>query len=165
MERYDDAWVKKLADDARRKGGLVTSRFEDCKTVFDVLEVLDEIMWVLPKEERAKPKLPARSPLTADELRRLMPGVPDPALAALVLRAQLIAHPDHWRPRLVVNNPGVDASSSKLSAKQLRQAISLGAQMAKADALLMLARKARQVAEHDRRRPRLVWDRGRGIIE
>ena len=113
------------------------------------------------EEERAKAKLPARSPLTADELRRLIPGAPDTALAALVLRAQLIAHPDHWRPRLVVNNPRGDASSSKLSAKQLRQAISLGVKMAEADALLMLKRKARQVAELDRRRLRLVCDRDR----
>jgi hypothetical protein len=52
MTRYDDAWVKELADDARRRGGLVTSRFEDCKTLLDVLEVLDEIMWILPPEER-----------------------------------------------------------------------------------------------------------------
>ena len=54
MKRYDDAWVKELADDARRRGGLVTSRFEDCKTVLDVLEALDEIMYVgiLPPEER-----------------------------------------------------------------------------------------------------------------
>jgi hypothetical protein len=103
MERYDDAWVRKMAAEEARKGGLVGSRFAECKTVFDVIEVLDEICWVLPKEERAKAKLPA-SKLTADELRRLIPGAPDTALAALVLKAQLIAHPDHWRPRLVVDN-------------------------------------------------------------
>jgi hypothetical protein len=50
-------------------------------------------------------------------------------------------------------------SQAKLSAKQLRQAIQLGTQLAESDALARLAAKARQLAEHDRRRPRLVWDR------
>ena len=56
-------------------------------------------------------------------------------------------------------------SEAKLTAKDLREAISLGVKMAEADALLMLERKARQVAELDRRRPRLAWDRDRGYIE
>jgi hypothetical protein len=59
---------------------------------------------------------------------------------------------------LVVNNSRVDASSSKLTAKDLREAISLGTQMAESDAFARLAAKARQLAEHDRRRPRLVID-------
>jgi hypothetical protein len=52
-------------------------------------------------------------------------------------------------------------SETKLTDKQMRQAISLGAKMAEANALLMLAMKARQLAELDRRRRglRLVWDR------
>jgi hypothetical protein len=104
MERYDDAWVRKMAaEEARKGGGLVSSRFAECKTVLDVIEVLDEILWVVPKEERA-------------------------------------------------------SEPSKLTDKQMRQAISLGSQMASNEAQLMLALKAKQVAEHDRRRPRLVID-------
>ena len=57
----------------------------------------------------------------------------------------------------VVRRP--NTPTADLSAKQLRQAISLGSQMAERDALLMLAMKARQVAAHDRRRPRLVYSR------
>jgi hypothetical protein len=72
------------------------------------------------------------------------------------------------RLRAVLRRPNTtlrSASSSKLSARELRQAISLGSQMASSGALAMLAMKARQVAERDRRRPRLVWDRDRGYIE
>lgn len=70
------------------------------------------------------------------------------------------AKPPASSPKLTADeNPRVDASSSKLSAKQLRQAISLGSQMASNEAQLMLALKAKQVAELDRRRPHLVWDR------
>jgi hypothetical protein len=107
MERYDDAWVRKMAaEEARKGGGLVSSRFAECKTVFDVFEVLDEILWVPPKEQRA-------------------------------------------------------SEPSKLTDKQMREAISLGSQMASNEAQLMLAMKARQLAENDRRRPRLVYDRDR----
>ena len=172
---------------------------EKWRRLVEAFEWLEDHCWVLPPEEQAKAKLPARSPLTADELRRLMPGVPDTALAALVTRAQLIAHPDHWRPRLVVNNEQkaagtlaketrgagygrgkikprpkernladqgvdknlVDASSSKLTAHQLREAIRLGVKMAEEAALFQLTMKAKQVAELDRQRRglRLVWDR------
>ena len=121
MERYDDAWVRKMAAEEARKGGLVSRRFAECKNVFDVLEVLDEILWVVPKEET-----PSAPP----------PPEPKPT--------------DTLAP---------SASSSRLSAKQLRQAISLGSQMASSNAQLMLAMKAKQLAELDRRRPRLVWDR------
>jgi hypothetical protein len=55
--------------------------------------------------------------------------------------------------------------SSKLTANELREAIRLGVKMAEHEALLKLTLKARQVAEHDWRRPRLVWDRDRGNIE
>jgi hypothetical protein len=121
MERYDDAWVRKMAaEEARKGGGLVSSRFADCKDVLDVLEVLDEILWVLPKAERAS-----------------APPPPEPKPTA---------------------TPAPSESSSRLSAKQLRQAISLGSQMASNEAQLMLAMKARQLAERDRRRPRLVYD-------
>jgi hypothetical protein len=54
-------------------------------------------------------------------------------------------------------------SSSKLSASDLRQAIKLGTKIAESEALFMSAMKARQVAELDRQRPRLVWDRDRHI--
>ena len=102
MKRHDDRDFEKAKAELTRGGGLVSRRFEWCKNWHDIFEEWDEICWVLPKEERAKAKLPVSSPkLTADELRRLIPGAPDAALAALVLRAQLIAHPDHWRPRLV----------------------------------------------------------------
>ncbi|MGA8695433.1 MAG: hypothetical protein WB689_16660 [Xanthobacteraceae bacterium] len=110
MERHDDARFTRDLADAARGGGLVGRRFAECKDVFDVIEVLDEICWVLPKAERA-------------------------------------------------------SEPSKLTDKQMREAISLGVKMAEADALLMLERKARQVAELDRRRPRLAWDRDRGYIE
>ena len=103
MERHDDAWVRKMAAEEARKGGLVSRRFAECKNVFDVLEVLDEILWVVPKAERA-------------------------------------------------------SEPSKLTDKQMRQAISLGSQMASNEAQLMLALKAKQVAELDRQRPRLVID-------
>ena len=48
---------------------------------------------------------------------------------------------------------------SKLTDKQMRQAIQLGTKLAEEEALYMLAMKAKQVAELDRQRPRLVWDR------
>lgn len=54
-------------------------------------------------------------------------------------------------------------SPADLTAKDLREAISLGVKMAEADARLMLERKARQVAELDRRRPRLAWGPGPGL--
>ncbi|MFZ2077858.1 MAG: hypothetical protein WAV38_14635 [Xanthobacteraceae bacterium] len=111
---------------------------EEWRRLVEAFEWLEDHCWVLPKEERAKAKPPARSPLTADELRRLIPGAPDTALAALVLKAQLIAHPKHWRPRLVVNNPRVDASSSKLTAHQLREAIRLGVKLAEEEALFQI---------------------------
>jgi hypothetical protein len=55
-------------------------------------------------------------------------------------------------------------SSAKLTAKQLRQAIELGTKLAEEEALFKLAMKAKQVAELDRQRPRLVWDRDRDHI-
>ena len=59
MERYDDAWVRKMAaEEARKGGGLVSSRFAECKTLFDVIEVLDEILWVAPKAEKASEPKP-----------------------------------------------------------------------------------------------------------
>jgi hypothetical protein len=69
----------------------------------------------------------------------------------------------HARSRhLAERNPR--ESSSKLTEKQLRQAIELGTQLAEEEALFKLAMKAKQVAELDRQRPRLVWDRDRGYI-
>jgi hypothetical protein len=55
-------------------------------------------------------------------------------------------------------------SSSKLTEKDLREAISLGVRMAEEEALWKVTMKAKQVAEHDRRRalracPRLVYSR------
>ena len=55
--------------------------------------------------------------------------------------------------------PAPPASSSKLTATDLREAIRLGVKLAEEEALFKLTMKAKQVAEHDRRRPRLVWDR------
>jgi hypothetical protein len=49
--------------------------------------------------------------------------------------------------------------SPKLSREFLREAAALATRWAEEDALAMLAAKARQVAELDRRRPRLVWNR------
>jgi hypothetical protein len=120
MERHDDARFTRDLADAARGGGLVGRRFAECKDVFDVIEVLDEICWVLPKAERAS-----------------APPPPEPKPT------------DTLAP---------SASSSRLSAKQLRQAILLGSQMASSEVQLMLAMKAQQAAEHDRRRLRLVID-------
>jgi hypothetical protein len=47
---------------------------------------------------------------------------------------------------------------TKLSKTDLRQAIELGTRLAEEEALFKLAMKAKQVAELDRRRPRLVVD-------
>jgi hypothetical protein len=48
---------------------------------------------------------------------------------------------------------------SKLTEKRLREAISLGVRMAEEEALWKLTMKAKQVAEHDRRGPRLANSR------
>jgi hypothetical protein len=63
------------------------------------------------------------------------------------------------------NTPSPTASP-KLTAEFLRAASKLATEWAEADARLMLARKARQVAELDRRQGlRLVYSRDRGIVE
>ena len=53
------------------------------------------------------------------------------------------------------------AAPAKLTEKDLREAIKLGVRLAEEAALWKLTMKAKQVAELDRRRPRLVWDRDR----
>jgi hypothetical protein len=58
-----------------------------------------------------------------------------------------------------------DKYQKRKQADQLRQAIELGTQLAEEEALFKLTMKAKQVAELDRQRPRLVWDRERGYIE
>jgi len=50
-------------------------------------------------------------------------------------------------------------AKAELTAEELRQAIKLGVKLAEEEALFKLTMKAKQVAELDRRRPRLVWDR------
>jgi hypothetical protein len=64
------------------------------------------------------------------------------------------------RKSTVVRRPTTKSPPAKLTEKRLRDAIRLGVEMAEADALLMLTRKARQVraAELERRRPHLIVD-------
>jgi hypothetical protein len=67
----------------------------------------------------------------------------------------------------VVRGPTTKSPSENLTAKRLREAIDLGVKLAEESALRRLTLKAKHVRELDlnRRGPRLVWDRDRGIIE
>ena len=60
----------------------------------------------------------------------------------------------------VVRRPTTKSPSANLTEKQLREAIRLGVKLAEEEALFKLTMKAKQVAEHDRRRRglRLVVD-------
>jgi hypothetical protein len=63
----------------------------------------------------------------------------------------------------VVRRPTTKSPSANLTEKQLREAIRLGVKLAEEEALFKLTTKAKQVAELDRRRPRLVVDNTRAV--